>query len=102
MTASHPVNHPSHYTSGPTHSVCGEPIECIDITETLGFCLGNAIKYVWRSDLKGSRLQDLEKARWYIDREIARLQGEPRTTRDAVDALCPEPPCKQSHWERKA
>ena len=74
------VNHPPHYTSGPTHSVCGELIECIDVTETLGFNLGNAIKYLWRADLKGNPTQDLSKARWYIDREIqrrARLAGEP-------------------------
>lgn len=59
------VNHPSHYTSHPSG------IECIQITEHMGFCLGNAIKYLWRADLKGG-VQDLEKAKWYIEREIAR------------------------------
>jgi hypothetical protein len=37
----------------------------------MSFCLGNAIKYIWRADLKGG-IEDLEKARWYIDREIER------------------------------
>lgn len=70
-----PVNHPIHYTSGPMHSACGKPVECIDVTETMNFTLGNAIKYIWRSDLKGSRLEDLRKARWYLDREITRLSA---------------------------
>lgn len=63
-----PVNHPAHYTSHPSG------VECIDVTEHMGFCVGNAIKYLWRADLKGSQLEDLRKARWYIDREIARLE----------------------------
>lgn len=60
-----PVNHPPHYTSHPSG------IECIDITEHMSFCLGNVLKYVWRSDMKGNAIEDLEKARWYLDREIA-------------------------------
>jgi hypothetical protein len=41
----------------------------------MGFCLGNAVKYIWRAGLKSeSPLEDLKKARWYIDREIARLE----------------------------
>lgn len=36
----------------------------------MGFCLGNAIKYIWRADLKSDAIEDLRKARWYIDREI--------------------------------
>lgn len=59
-----PINHPSHYTSHPSG------VECITITEHMGFNLGNALKYVWRADLKGDAIQDLEKARWYIDREL--------------------------------
>ncbi len=43
----------------------------------MSFCLGNAIKYIWRADLKGNAIEDLQKARWYVDREIARLGGEP-------------------------
>lgn len=60
------VNHPPHYTAHPSG------IECIQITEHMNFCLGNAVKYVWRAGLKDDAIEDLEKARWYIDREIKR------------------------------
>jgi hypothetical protein len=36
----------------------------------MDFCLGNAVKYIWRADLKANAIEDLRKARWYIDREI--------------------------------
>jgi hypothetical protein len=39
----------------------------------MNFCVGNAIKYLWRAGLKGEQVEDLRKARWYIDREIARI-----------------------------
>jgi hypothetical protein len=60
-----PINSPAHYTwlGG---------IEVIDITEHLGFCLGNVVKYVCRADHKGKPIEDLEKAQWYLAREIAR------------------------------
>jgi hypothetical protein len=60
------VNHPSHYTSHPSG------IECITVTEHMGFNLGNAVKYIWRADLKADAIEDLKKARWYIDRELKR------------------------------
>jgi hypothetical protein len=60
------VNHPKHYTSHPSG------VECIQITEHMGFNLGNAIKYIWRADLKGADIENLEKAAWYINREIYR------------------------------
>jgi hypothetical protein len=41
----------------------------------MNFNLGNATKYIWRASLKGKEIEDLRKARWYIDREIARLVG---------------------------
>ena len=63
-----PVNHPQHYTDHPSG------IECIRITEHLNFCLGNAMKYLWRAGRKGDPVQDLRKAVWYIEREINRLQ----------------------------
>lgn len=69
-----PVNHPSHYTSHPARCKCGEPIECIQITEHMGFNLGNATKYVWRCDLKKDAIEDLKKARWYLDREIEKRE----------------------------
>lgn len=60
------VNHPKHYNDHPSG------VECIDIIEHMGFCLGNAVKYIWRADLKGDAIEDLKKARFYIDREIER------------------------------
>lgn len=62
------VNHPAHYTKHPSG------IECIQITEHMGFNLGNALKYIWRCDLKLDAIEDLKKARWYIDREIAKRE----------------------------
>jgi hypothetical protein len=61
------VNHPKHYTNHPSG------VECIEITEHMNFCIGNAVKYLWRAGLKGEQVEDLRKARWYIDREIARI-----------------------------
>lgn len=66
---SDPVNHPTHYTSHPSG------IEAIQITEHMGFNLGNAIKYIMRADYKGNKLQDLQKAAWYINREIERISA---------------------------
>ena len=69
------VNHPSHYTSSPAKCAnCGAGIECIQITEHMGFNLGNAIKYVWRADLKNDAIEDLRKAAWYINREIEKRE----------------------------
>jgi hypothetical protein len=61
------VNHPSHYTRG--------GIECIDVIEAwgLGFCLGNALKYIARAGHKGDAITDLRKARWYLERRLAQL-----------------------------
>lgn len=58
------VNHPAHYTRG--------KFEVIDVIEDwkLGFHLGNTVKYIARAGHKGDRLEDLRKARWYLDREI--------------------------------
>ena len=63
------VDHPPHYTAHPSG------VECIAIAEHMGFCLGNAVKYIWRADLKGDAIDDLHKARWYLDREIARRRA---------------------------
>ena len=65
-----PVNHPAHYTSHPSG------VECIEVTRHMSFNLGNAIKYIWRADLKGNSLQDLEKAAWYIQREIDKRKAD--------------------------
>lgn len=64
------VNHPAHYNAHPSG------IECIDVVEHMGFNVGNAVKYLWRADLKGNALEDLEKARWYVQREIDKRQLE--------------------------
>ena len=65
LSSSHdPVNHPKHYTAHPSG------IECIQITEHMSFCVGNAVKYIWRADLKQNSIEDLQKAVWYINREI--------------------------------
>lgn len=81
-----PVNHPDHYTSHPSGA------ECIEIAEWFPFNLGNAIKYIWRNGKKGNQLEDLKKARWYLDREILRLENdidrrEQATNGDQIDPI---------------
>ena len=56
------VNHPDHYNT--------QPIECIEIVKLYYFNVGNAIKYIWRCEHKGNKLQDLEKAKFYIKEEL--------------------------------
>lgn len=64
------IHHPTHYNSHPSG------VECIDVVEHMPFNLGNAVKYLWRAGLKGDAIEDLKKANWYIDREIAKRQKE--------------------------
>lgn len=70
------VNHPPHYTAGGI-----EHIEYVMDRQgwALGYCLGNASKYMHRAGLKDGQaaLQDLKKARWYLDRYITYLEGGP-------------------------
>lgn len=62
------VNHPAHY-----NQIAG--IECIDVVECFNFNVGNIIKYAWRAGLKDDdAVTDLEKAIWYAQREIERIQ----------------------------
>lgn len=61
------VDHPAHYNKHPSG------VECITVVEWFSFNIGNAIKYLWRADHKNG-LEDLKKARWYVDREIQRLE----------------------------
>lgn len=63
------VNHPAHYTAHPSG------IEAIEICEHLDFCLGNAVKYLFRAGLKDPVLQDLQKSAWYLRR--AQVHGTP-------------------------
>ncbi len=66
------VNHPAHYGGG------DNPYEAIKVIEAwdLGFCLGNTVKYISRAGKKGSALEDLKKAAWYLDREIQNREKE--------------------------
>jgi len=66
MVATDNINHPPHYNNHPSG------VECITINEHMNYCLGNAFKYIWRADLKDDAIEDLEKAKWYIEREIKR------------------------------
>lgn len=63
-----PINHPPHYTAHPSG------VECITITEAFNFNVGNAIKYLWRAGLKSDQTKDLEKALWYVQRELDRIR----------------------------
>ena len=60
---------PDHYKNHPSG------VECIQITEHFNFCKGNAIKYIWRAGSKDDEVEDIEKAIWYLQREIKRICG---------------------------
>ena len=72
------VNHPVHYRS---HA---SGIECIQVTRHMSFNLGNVVKYLWRANFKGSAVQDLRKAAWYLADEIARLDKAARALDTAL------------------
>ena len=63
------VNSPKHYQAN--------GIEAIDVIEAYGlnFNLGNTIKYILRAERKGDKKQDLEKAQWYLNRELEKWKG---------------------------
>lgn len=65
------VNHPAHYGGA------GNPYEAIKVIEAwgLGFNLGNTVKYISRAGKKGDALEDLKKARWYLDHEIQNMEA---------------------------
>ena len=65
----HIISHPQHYTSHPSG------IECLEVTRHMGFNLGNAMKYIWRCDLKNDAIEDLEKAIFYIKDEIEKRKN---------------------------
>lgn len=60
------IRHPPHYNSSDILCYCGRQIECIDITKSMDFCLGNVIKYIWRHKHKNG-IEDLRKAHFYLD-----------------------------------
>lgn len=77
------VNHPRHYTSHPSG------IECLQITRLLPFDIGNAVKYVWRADLKNG-LEDLRKAEFYLADHLAHFGPKSGwTLKSRVDAAVP-------------
>ena len=63
------INHPKHYNAGNI-----EPINVIEDWK-LGFNLGNTIKYIARAEHKNSKLEDLQKAKWYLERECNKLES---------------------------
>lgn len=77
------VNHPDHYGGDTTY----EAIKVIEAWE-LGFHLGNSVKYICRAGKKDpeAELEDLHKARWYLDRKIAALEN----ARDKLEAMTPQ------------
>ena len=67
-----PVNHPAHYGGADS------PYEAIKVIEAweLGFCLGNTVKYISRAGKKTpDAVEDLKKARWYLDHEIKKIES---------------------------
>lgn len=65
------VDHPAHYGGA------DNPYEAIKVIDAwdLNFCLGNTVKYISRADHKGKRLEDLKKARWYLDHAIESMEA---------------------------
>ena len=88
------VNHPDHYQSE-------GGIEVIDVIESfgLGFCLGNAVKYILRCGKKDDAIQELKKAKWYIDREISNIQKEDNATASMTKKILS---CKSSKKAKKS
>lgn len=78
MTAADYVNHPPHYK--------GRAVECIVATRGMGFSLGNAVKYVYRAWSKGSLMQDLEKAQWYLKDHMKHRECHRQPSSNATDA----------------
>jgi hypothetical protein len=84
----HAVDHPAHYGGDTTYEV----IKVIEAWE-LGFCLGNAVKYIARAGKKHPErtVEDLEKARWYIDRELKSLARAANTASTPVSPEMADP-----------
>lgn len=88
------VNHPKHYNAHPSG------VECIDIVEHMTFNCGNAIKYIWRAGLKPDTgtILDLEKAKWYVEREIERLSQAPSPRWEAGIVIDSDTPLGDIDW----
>ena len=92
---SDPVSHPPHYRAHPSG------VECIQITEHMNFCLGNAVKYIWRADEKGNAVEDLKKAVFYINREIERRTLQEQMPEPAI-VIRPQPLTEEQAEKIKA
>lgn len=75
------INHPKHYNAGNI-----EPISVIEDWK-LGFNLGNTIKYIARAEHKNSKLEDLKKAKWYLDRECNKIESEENILLNKINKL---------------
>lgn len=88
------VERPAHYNQ--------YPVEVIEITQHLNFCRGNVVKYVARAAFKGTELEDLKKAQWYLNKEIERLQDcEANVKASKMPPLPPSPWVSEEyvcHW----
>lgn len=74
------VNQPPHYKSA-------SGLECIDVAAFLPFCEGNAFKYLFRRNAKGSAIEDVRKSRWYVARAIGGVECGEWWPRDETDVL---------------
>lgn len=74
------VTHPKHYNDHPSG------IECIEVTRHMNFNIGNAIKYLWRHGKKNpeATIEDLQKAIFYIQDEIEKLQDKKKTAHSSM------------------
>lgn len=73
------VNHPSHYTAGKVECIDGIEASCVGLSGFEGYCTGSTLKYLWRWKHK-SGLEDLRKARWFLDRLIQHVEEKERET----------------------
>ena len=90
------IQNPPHYNKHPSG------IECIQITRHMNFNLGNAVKYIWRADLKNDAIEDLKKAAWYIQDEIQKgglLVKYTNTKGFTIDVPNPWIKVKSTSWE---
>jgi hypothetical protein len=81
---SNSVNHPDHYNKHPSG------VECIDVIQHMNFCLGSAVKYIWRADHKDDDIEDLQKALWLIKQEITRRKAVEDKEKRLRGSLGPE------------
>jgi hypothetical protein len=99
-----PIEKPKHYNSHPSG------VECVEVAEHMTYNIGNVIKYLWRAGLKdgpegkdAKEIEDLKKARWYLDREISKRELEkPEVSSPPAEAWTEEAPYKSTPWPQGA